>query len=182
MLDIEIIVLTLKFNQMKTIKMNALLGILVMSLMLSVNLAQAQRGPGGGNRQGPANTQNNFNNGPQWNNMLNQIPDLTDNQKEQIKTLQTKMMKEILPLQNKLREEMAKFRTLTTAEKPDNKAIENQVEVIGKIKIDMMKIRTKFHQEIRTVLNDNQRLFFDMHSPRNFGNKGRGNCMMNNFN
>ncbi len=174
---------------MKTMKIKTLISMMVISMLFISSISFAQQGNGQGNRQG--NRQGNKsanvnaqNNRAQYSqaNFYNRIPDLTDTQKEQIKTIRTKMMKEMLPLRNSLKEKMAHLNTLSTAETVDMKAVNKQIEEIGKIKTEMMKVGAKYRQEIRSLLTDDQRIFFDMHSPkmnkqgnRNHNNR-RGNC------
>jgi Spy/CpxP family protein refolding chaperone len=96
-------------------------------------------------------------------NQFQRIPDITDSQKDQLKTLRTKMMKESLPIKNKLMEQKAHLNTLSTAENPDMKSINKQIELIGKSKTEMMKVKSNFRQEVRKILTEEQRVFFDTH-------------------
>ena len=49
-----------------------------------------------------------------------------------------------------------------TAEKPDLKDINKNIEKIGEIKVEMAKLQAKHRLEMRAQLNDEQRLKFDM--------------------
>jgi Spy/CpxP family protein refolding chaperone len=91
------------------------------------------------------------------------IPDLSDEQKAQIEKLQIEHMKSMQPLQNELAEKQAQLHTLTTAPEVSMSRINSLIEEIGKLKTEMMKIREKHHQDVRKVLNEKQRLFFDNH-------------------
>jgi len=166
---------------MKTTRIKTLLSMMIISMLLIGNLSFAQQGRGMGNKQGKKqNTQMNKPMNKQGN--MYRIPDLTAEQKEQIKTIKTKMMKEMLPLRNLLKEKMAHLNTLSTTASVDMKAVNKQIEEIGKIKTDMMKVRAKYYQQIRAILTDDQRVFFDMHAPKMMkqGMKGhgknKGNC------
>ncbi len=101
------------------------------------------------------------------------IPNISDEQKAQLKSVRTKMMKEVLPIKNSLKEKMAHLNTLSTATKVDMKAINKQIESIGKDKVVMMKIKANFRQEVRKLLTDDQRVYFDTHS--NMMGNGRSN-------
>lgn len=90
------------------------------------------------------------------------IPDLTEEQKEQIKELEIDHMKEVLSLKNQMGEKEAHLRTLSTAENVDINSIYELIEEIGGIKIQMMKQEATLHQGIRKILTSDQRLFFDM--------------------
>ena len=85
----------------------------------------------------------------------------TDEQKEAIKSLRIESAKELKPLKNEIRELMARQQTLTTADSPDTKAIEKNIDKMAEVKAEMTKIRAKQHQEIRKLLTDEQLLRFD---------------------
>ena len=89
------------------------------------------------------------------------IPDLTEEQKEQIKELEINHMKEVLPLNNEIGEKEARLRTLSTEDEADINAIYTLIENIGSIKTDMMKKEAAFHQGIRKILTSDQRILFD---------------------
>ena len=100
------------------------------------------------------------------------MPDLTEEQKSQMKDLRFQMQKIILPLQNQIGEYDAKMKTLTTAEQADmkaiNKVIDNKTDVLAK----MMKLKAENHQKIRAILTDEQRVIFDTRSP-DYARNGR---------
>ena len=91
------------------------------------------------------------------------IPDLTDKQKKEIDTLRTTVMKEILPLRNELNEKEANLQTVSTSEKVDMNKVYKKIEEIGNIKLNIAKKKAKQRQDIRILLTDEQRVFFDMH-------------------
>jgi Spy/CpxP family protein refolding chaperone len=97
------------------------------------------------------------------------IPDLTDEQKEQIKDIRVESMEEMLTLKNKLGEKAARLRTLQTAAKANMSEINKAIEDIGKLRTEMMKLKAASHQEIRSLLTDEQRIFFDAHHPHHGG-------------
>jgi Spy/CpxP family protein refolding chaperone len=90
------------------------------------------------------------------------IPDLTEEQKEQIKELEINHMKEVIPTKNKIGEREAHLRTLSTADNVDMNSIYELIEEIGGLKTQMMKQEATLHQGIRKILTSDQRLFFDM--------------------
>ena len=53
-------------------------------------------------------------------------------------------------------------KTLTTAEKPDFAAINKNIDKIGAVRIEMVKIQTKHRLEMRAQLTDEQKLKFDL--------------------
>ena len=106
------------------------------------------------------------------------IPGLSDEQKEQIKQVRLEIQKEVLPLRNDMREKRARLNTLSTAEKADMNAINRVVEDIGDLQTEIIKKREMGRQQVRNLLNEEQRLFFDSHQRgmRHFrhGRHGRG--------
>lgn len=106
--------------------------------------------------------------------MLN-IPGLTDEQKAEIEKIRLQTQKEALPIRNGMREKRARLNTLSTAEKADMNEINKVVEQIGDLQTQLMKKRETAKQQVRSLLNEDQKLFFDSHKQgmRHFGH-GRG--------
>jgi len=98
---------------------------------------------------------------------------LTDAQKETFKQGMMAMQKEMKPLRNELGEVMAHQRTLNSAEKPDFKAIDKNLEKAGQIKTEMAKIQTRHHLEMRAQLTPEQQLKFEMFKGKMMQNKGK---------
>jgi len=97
------------------------------------------------------------------------VPDLTDSQKDKMKTLHVDHMKAIQPLQNEIGEKQARLRTLQTADKVNMSEINTLIEDIGRTRTEMMKLRAAHHQEIRSLLTEEQRVIFDAHQPQKHG-------------
>ncbi|MGB3340440.1 MAG: Spy/CpxP family protein refolding chaperone [bacterium] len=97
------------------------------------------------------------------------IPDLTDKQKEKMKDLHVEHMKTVQPIKNEIGELEAKFHTLQSADKPNMGEINKLIEAIGQKRIDIMKLKAAHMQEIRKLLTDEQRVFFDAHKPHQGG-------------
>ena len=93
------------------------------------------------------------------------LPDLTDDQKSQMKELRFQMQKTILPLQNRIGEYDAKMKTLTTAEQADMKAINKVIDSKTDVLAKMMKLKAENHQKVRAILTEEQRVIFDTRSP-----------------
>lgn len=102
-----------------------------------------------------------------------EIPNLTDDQKAKIETMKVANQKEMLTFKNQMGELKAKERTLATAEKPDTKAINANIDEITKLQNQMMKKRAQHHQDVRALLNDEQKLWFDTNMGKGHG-KGDG--------
>lgn len=90
-----------------------------------------------------------------------QIPNLTDEQKEQIKNILLAGRQQMLPLRNEMGEKVARLRTLRTTDPVDMDAVDAIVEELGDVRVEMMKQRLASEQKIRELLTDEQRLFFD---------------------
>jgi Spy/CpxP family protein refolding chaperone len=86
---------------------------------------------------------------------------LTDAQKEAFKQSRLAAQKQLQPVRNELGEAEAHQKTLVSAEKPDLAAINKNIEKIGGLKVEMEKIRTKNHLDMRAQLTEEQRLKFD---------------------
>lgn len=97
------------------------------------------------------------------------IPDLTDSQKDKMETLRLDHMKAIQPLHNEIGEKQARLRTLQTADKVSMPEIDKVIEDIGQTRTEIMKLKAAHHQEIRSLLTDEQRVFFDAHKPQYHG-------------
>jgi len=114
-------------------------------------------------------------------NCFSNIPDLTEEQETQIEEIRVSHMKEMQKYYNTLNEKRAKLRTLQTKDNPDMNEINSVIEEMGEIRTEKHKARAKHHQEVRSLLNDEQKIYFDKHKMRmNKGmhyknmNKGKG--------
>lgn len=85
----------------------------------------------------------------------------TEDQKETMKKLRLETAKEIKPLKNELRELHAKQQTLTTADNADLKAINKNIDKMSELKAEMAKIKAKQHQQVRSMLSEEQLIKFD---------------------
>lgn len=97
---------------------------------------------------------------------------LTDAQKEAFKQSRLALQKALQPLRNELGEAEAHQKTLTTAERPDMAAINKNIEKIGALRVEMAKLQTKFHLEMRAQLTEEQRLKFDAFKHQKKAGKG----------
>lgn len=91
------------------------------------------------------------------------IPGLSEEQQEQIKALRVKHMEATKPLRNELGEKKARLRTLTTADKVNMTEVNKVIDDIGKLQTQLMKLKEQHRQDIRKLLNDEQRVMFDAH-------------------
>lgn len=162
----------MKANNLKTV-----ISIMFISMLMITNVTFAQRGNGNGNNGNCNGSGNNTKQAPRSYNsqdvdrMVNNIPDITEEQTKQIKTLRTGLNKDMLPLKNKLNEQKARLTTLSSAEKPDAKAINSQIDKISDTKNQMMKLGSKFQQDVRALLTDDQRVYLDTQKAKRNGNR-----------
>ena len=91
------------------------------------------------------------------------IPDLTEEQKEKIEAVKLDHKKQKMQLKNELNEKMAHKKTLMTSDDVDMQEINKTIDEIGAIKTEMMKKDAAHIQEIRSLLTDEQRIYFDSH-------------------
>ena len=148
---------------MKSSKLNVLTLMVAVILMSFSNLANAQKqGKGQGQGWNQKNMQG----------MHCNIPNLTDEQQKKMEKMRTANMKEMLQFRNAMAEKKAHLNTLRTADKADMNAINKVIDEMGAMKITMMKKREAHRQEVRQILTDDQRVFFDSR-----GGKGHGKGM-----
>lgn len=143
---------------MKTIRLKSILMLTAAMLLIGSIQIFAQRGQmRGNNGQG----------------FECQIPDLTEQQQKQIDDLRTVHQKEMLQFRNQMAEKQAKLNTLRTADKADMAAINKTIDEIGNLHTQMMKAKESHRQQVRGLLTDKQKVYFDTRKGRGFGH-GKG--------
>ena len=85
----------------------------------------------------------------------------TVEQQETMKALRLETAKIVKPFKNELRELMAHQQTLTTADDADLKAINKNIDKMSATKTEIAKIMAAQHQQIRSLLTEEQLLRFD---------------------
>lgn len=142
--------------------MKYLKSILLMTLLLGLTASSfAQRGQNKRtfqDRPGPCAYQAN-----DVNRAMFRIPDLTDEQKEQIRNIRLENRSAMLPYRNQINEKRARLQTLTTGDQQDLDAANQVVEEIGVLRTEMMKQRLANRVKVRDVLTEEQRVIFDSH-------------------
>lgn len=98
--------------------------------------------------------------------------DLSADQKTKIEALQTPHMKKMLASRNLLNEKQAQKTTLMSADKPDLNKINALIDEMAKIEADSQKEVAAHHVQVRTLLNDTQRVKFDAMQQRSGKDKG----------
>ncbi len=104
------------------------------------------------------------------------IPDLTEEQMQQIEELRTMHMKETMPLKNEMDVKQAELKSLSSGDDVNMKDVNNKIDEISVLHVEMMKKRVAHKQEVRKLLNDKQRIYFDAqaaHHGKGMHSKGR---------
>ncbi len=99
--------------------------------------------------------------GERFNRLERIIPDLTEEQKDEIRDLRTAHMKELLPLRNQMGEIRARQRTLMSEVPVDQKAVEKLIDEKTAMMNTMMKTRTDHKVAIRNVLTEEQQVYLN---------------------
>lgn len=106
-----------------------------------------------------------------------QIPNLTEEQKEQLHTFKLEMDKSALPLKNQVAEKEARLKTLTTASSYDSRAVNKVIEEIGDLKTDLMKLHVGQTEKVKSILTEEQVIAFNnqlANGPKKGQQKGQG--------
>lgn len=149
---------------MKNLREKLLTAGMISLLLLASTTIFAQRGQG-------------FKHGqccPGFNTEECRIPDLTQDQQDEIKALRTahwEAMQEYRTDMRILREEMD---DLTSGSDYDAKAANKKIEEISSLKEKMMKARLAHRSSVRNLLTDEQKVVFDNHRPGRGMGFGRG--------
>lgn len=106
----------------------------------------------------------------------NNIPGLTDKQKEDIDKLMIDHQKKARLLHATMQEKRAHLNTLRLADNPDMQQINRTIDDIAALHADLMKERENHHQAVRSKLNDEQKAWFDSRPMHRRGNDGPGFC------
>ena len=100
------------------------------------------------------------------------IPDLTDEQKEQIEEIQTETQKITTPLRSKLNTLSAELDELLIAENPDRNAIDSKMDEMAEVRTELHKKRIDTRLKIRALLTEKQRVHFDARRSHKRGRRG----------
>lgn len=138
---------------MKTSKNYIRLMLVAVMAITTIGL-QAQPGP---NPEGPKGPR-----GMQEKHRGNFIPDLTEDQKAQMKELHIANKKETSMLMLDIEEKRIQLKKLLAVESPDMKAVENKLDEIFELKKKAALLKIKNHQEVRNLLTDDQKVVLDM--------------------
>lgn len=139
-------------------KLHKLIVILVVitgSLGLST-IANAERGMGPGGMMGGMHCGQGMR-GACWKDTL------TDEQRDKLAKIKLDHMKVQAPLKAEMKTIKVDLALLVTADKPDSAAINKKIDELTRLKNAKMKEKYKYLAAKRKVLNNKQRVLFDMH-------------------
>ncbi|MEA3450854.1 MAG: Spy/CpxP family protein refolding chaperone [Bacteroidota bacterium] len=144
---------------MKHLKIGTI-GMLFIAMLFSVNTF-AQRGNGYGNGNGYG--QGYF---------CNNIPNLTTDQQTKITNLRTGHWKQMQASRNQLAVKNANLQTLRSS--GDINAINKTIDEMSVIRTNMQKNREQHFQDVRSILNADQQVYFDNFNSRRGNGRGYG--------
>ncbi len=102
------------------------------------------------------------------------VPGLNKDQEAKIKKSKLNMEKERLPLENQKAEKAAHLKTLNADDNVDQGAIDRTIDEIALFDARIAKLENRHYQEVRSLLTDEQRVYFDSHARKRLG-YGDGN-------
>lgn len=105
------------------------------------------------------------------------IPDLSEEQRQKIDDSRTAMLAVITPLKNQIAVKHAELTVIESGKTPDLNVIYAKIDEIGKLQNEIAKTRAKHEQDVRSILTDEQRVYFDArHAMKGRGGNGQGCC------
>ncbi len=135
---------------------------IVAMLFISVSLSAQQMRRGGGENHPPQMEQERGEKGmSHGKHRRPHIPNLTEEQKEQLHSWKVEADKIALPLENQIGEKEAQLTTLTTSEQFDQGAVENLIDEIGSIKTELKKLQVSQIQKVKSILTEEQLVAFN---------------------
>jgi Spy/CpxP family protein refolding chaperone len=90
------------------------------------------------------------------------IPGITDDQQKKIDALKITHQKQMLDIRNQILEKEARFMTITTGDKINKDEALKIIDEISTLKTVREKAKLEHRLAIRSLLNDEQKLWFDM--------------------
>jgi len=152
---------------MKTLGFRKITLVIAVITLLTVS-SYAQRGRNYQNRQ------DNF----RPNYACQMLPDLTEEQQAKIEALRVNHLKEMNANRNQMDELRARKQTLMTSDNADMKELNGVIDQMSDLHNKMIKSSAKHLQEVRSLLTDEQKVYFDSR-PR--GKRGHGKGMGDNY-
>lgn len=103
---------------------------------------------------------------------IESLLDLSEEQKASMKSLRLQQQEKSLQHRNILGEKRARLQTLRSEKKADLKSINKLIDEMADLRAKQMKSSIAHEQEVRALLNDEQRVIFDSHKQNRKFRKG----------
>lgn len=156
---------------MKRKQLTAISMVLVLAMVFSSSLF-AQRGQGRNENGNKGNLSEFRFDGKHG---MHRIPNLTEEQTLKMDELRVKHLKEKQEIRSLLDIKRAELRSLEIADKADMKAINAKIDEISGLQNKLVKTNAAHRQEVRSLLNADQKVYFDARNGRRNNNRsGRG--------
>lgn len=155
---------------MRTLLKSFTLTALALALSLNLNAQQRFNNPDRPRGDRQAQMQNMRGNQGDMHQRLITMLDLSDEQQEQVQAIHLSGQKEMLPLRATLQQKRSELRTFTIGDNYDHAKVTKLAEEIGDLHTQMLTKRATHQQQIKQVLNEEQRIKFDTFH-MNRGNK-----------
>jgi Spy/CpxP family protein refolding chaperone len=88
---------------------------------------------------------------------------LTDEQRTKLRALKLKKKKKVIPLKLKIKQAKVDLAMLIGSNNPGQSAVDKKISAIIKLKQQKMQIKAKHKIAVRKLLNDDQKVMFDLH-------------------
>ncbi len=108
------------------------------------------------------------------------VPDLTEEQQDQLTALRAKHQKVMFNLRSEMQLYRDKCKLLLSEDEVNEKELQENLNGNAEIHKQMLQQKAKHHTEVRKLLNDEQKLIYDEHLLKHRGFKevhGRGRPM-----
>ncbi|MBN2486061.1 MAG: Spy/CpxP family protein refolding chaperone [Bacteroidales bacterium] len=99
------------------------------------------------------------------------IPDLSDEQKSKIEDLRVPHLKAMNLYKAEINKLKAELKVLEIADSPDAKKIDSKIDELSSVKNKMDKESSKHRMAIREILTPEQKVIFDAHAGKRYGQK-----------
>ncbi len=99
---------------------------------------------------------------------------LSDDQQKQYAKIKLDFKKKVLPIKAKIKQAKIEKALLMTTDKPDQKAINKKIDEILKLKGQKMRLKTEYKLNVRKILNEEQRVQFDLYLLKKASHGKRG--------
>jgi Spy/CpxP family protein refolding chaperone len=153
---------------MKSIVRRTILAVFLSTVIIAISVAQPPHGRGSGSRmeQGYPNQK--------CQNIENRIPDLTEDQKAELKSLKMSHLKEMKDFRNQMGEISAKQRTIMSGNPIDQKAVGILIDQKSELMNKQMKAQVTHKVAFKEILTEEQVLAFEKSQSRRHFSKTKG--------